>query len=210
MFARDVVLLSIDLQQWLDHPARGRRNNPTAERNVARLLTAWRACGLPVVHVRHDAPELASMCHSSQPGHAFKPEGQPLAGEPIIGKHTHSAFIATPLEQHLRSMGCAGLVVVGADSSNSLDSTVRMSADLGFRTYLAADGTFTFEKQDWSGRMRTAEEVHDMSLANLSDEYCTIVTTSWILAQLSDAARPEQRAAVARTALESTSFMASA
>jgi len=197
MFARDAVLLSIDLQQWLDHPARGRRNNRSAERNAARLLAAWRASELPVVHVRHDALEPGSLCRAGQPGHAFKPEGQPLEGELVIGKHRHSAFIATALEQRLRSMGCSTLVVVGADSSNSLDSTVRMSADLGFRTYLAADATFTFEKQDWSGRLRTAEEVHDMSLANLSDEYCTIVTASWILAQLTDVACFEQRAAVA-------------
>jgi hypothetical protein len=59
-----------------------------------------------------------------------------------------------------------------------------MSADLGFRTYLPANATFSFDKLDWSGRARSAAEVHDMSLANLSDEYCTIVTTEWLLSQL--------------------------
>lgn len=184
MFARNAVLLSIDLQQWLDHPARGRRNNPAAERQVARLLEAWRGCSLPVIHVRHDALEAGSMCRPGQPGHAFKPEAQPVAGELVIGKHKHSAFIGTTLEQRLREAQCTSLVIVGSGSGSSLESTVRMSADLGFRTYLAADATFTFDKHDWSGRLRTAEEVHDLSLANLSDEYCTVVTASWVLSQL--------------------------
>jgi nicotinamidase-related amidase len=197
MFARDAVLLSIDLQQWLDHPSRGRRNNPTAESNVARLLASWRACQLPLMHIRHDSLKLGATCRPGQPGHAFKPEGEPLDGELVIGKSAHSGFVATNLEQHLRSMGCTTLVVVGADASNSLESTVRMAADLGFRTYLAADATFAFARQDWSGRVRSAEEVHDMSLANLSDEYCTIVTTAWVLAQLDGVAFCQQRSAVA-------------
>jgi len=183
MFADDAVLLSIDLQQWLDHPARGARNNPDAEHQVSRLLAQWRALSLPLIHVRHDSLEPGSMCRVGQRGHDFKAEVQPLVGETVVAKHTHSAFIATSLEQLLRSRGCDALVVVGA-SGSSLESTVRMSKDLGFRTYLVADGTFTFERQDWSGRLRTAQEVHDMMLANLSDEYCTIVTTSWVLAQL--------------------------
>jgi nicotinamidase-related amidase len=197
MFVRDAVLLSIDLQQWLDDPARGRRNNPAAESNMARLLAGWRVCRLPVIHIRHDSLELGSPCRAGQPGHAFKPEVQPLEAEQVIGKHAHSAFIATSLEQRLRSKGCSTLVVMGADNSGCIESTVRMSADLGFRTYLAADALFTFAKQDWSGRVRSAEEVHDMSLANLSDEYCTVVTTAWILAQLDDAAFAQQRTATA-------------
>jgi nicotinamidase-related amidase len=195
MFARDAVLLSVSLQQWLDQPARGRRSNPSAERNVARLFAAWRSCQLPIVHVRHDSLELGSTCRAGQPGHDFKVEAAPLAGEPVIGKQAHSAFIATGLEQLLRSRGCSTLLIVGA--GNALESTVRMSADLGFRTYLPGDATFTFEKQDWSGRVRTAAEVHDMSLANLSDEYCTIVTSAWILAQLASVPQAAQHAAVA-------------
>lgn len=182
MFARDTVLLSIDLQQWLDQPARGRRNNPAAEHNIARLFAAWRASGLPLVHVRQEA----------RSGHEFKTEAAPLEGELIIGKRTHSAFIGTGLEQLLASRGCKAVVIVGA--GDSLESTVRMSADLGLRTYLPADATFTFDKLDWSGRARSAAEVHDMLLANLSDDYCTIVTSAWVLTQLSGLQRTDAAA----------------
>jgi len=60
-----------------------------------------------------------------------------------------------------------------------------MAGNLGFNTYLVADGCFTFGRLDWNGRARSADEVHAMSLANLHGEYCTVVST----AELLDASR---------------------
>ena len=59
-----------------------------------------------------------------------------------------------------------------------------MAGNLGFRTHLVADACFTFARQDWSGRSRSADEVHDMSLANLDGEYCTVVRSDAVLAAL--------------------------
>jgi nicotinamidase-related amidase len=81
----------------------------------------------------------------------------------------------------LRGEGRLTLVVVGVSTSHSVEATVRMGGNLGFDIYVVADGTFTFAKQDWSGRRRTAQEVHDMSLANLDGEYCKVVDTRWVL-----------------------------
>ena len=58
---------------------------------------------------------------------------------------------------------------------------VRMAGNLGFKTYLVSDATFIFDWVDWSGGHGTAEEVHDMSLANLNGEYCTVVDTMAVL-----------------------------
>lgn len=46
-----------------------------------------------------------------------------------------------------------------------------MAGNLGFDTHLVADACFTFAKPDFAGRHRSAQEVHDMSLANLNGEY---------------------------------------
>ena len=175
------ALIVIDLQKAIDHPSWGVRNNPDAEKNVAALLRAWRAGGRPVYHIRHDSRQPPSHYRPGQPGHDFKPETQPIAGETVIAKTTNSAFVGTDLEGRLRAAGQNVLVVAGAITNNSVEATVRMAGNLGFDTYLAEDATFTFGRSDWRGTWRTADEVHAMSLANLEGEYCSVVRTSEIL-----------------------------
>lgn len=179
--APGAVLLLIDLQQAIDHPSWGQRNNPQAEAQIARLLAHWRGQGWPVWHVRHDSTHPQSHYRPGQPGHAFKPEALPAAGEPVIGKQTNNAFIGTGLEQRLRDAGHDALVVVGVITNNSVEATVRMAGNLGFQTWLVADGCFTFGRKDWNGAPRGADEVHAMSLANLDGEYCMVVTAEALL-----------------------------
>ncbi len=174
-------MLLIDLQKAIDHPSWGQRNNPGAEAQIARLLSHWRNEGWPVWHVRHSSTDSRSHYRAGQPGHAFKPEVAPLPGEVIITKQTNSAFIGTDLETRLRSAGHDTLVVAGVVTHNSVEATVRMAGNLGFSTYLVADGCFTFGQTDWNGIARSAEEVHAMSLANLHREYCTVTTTAAVL-----------------------------
>src|SRR5215471_5569664 len=88
---RNAALLVIDLQKAIDHPDWGTRNNPGAEWNVAALLDAWRRSGRPIYHIRHDSTEPASHYRPGQPGHDFKPEAEPTAGETVIGKRMNSA-----------------------------------------------------------------------------------------------------------------------
>jgi len=53
MLEANAALLIIDMQKGIANPALGWRNNPDAERQVERLLQAWRSARRPVVHVRH-------------------------------------------------------------------------------------------------------------------------------------------------------------
>lgn len=174
------ALLVIDVQKAIDapyHAVHGPRNNPGAEANIARLLSAWRSRGHPVLHIRHDSTSPESAYRPGQEGNEFKREVAPLANETVISKRTNSAFIGTDLEHSLRSAGLDTLVVTGVSTNNSVEATVRMAGNLGFHTYLVADACFTFARPDFRGRMRSAEEVHSMSLANLDGEYCKVVHT---------------------------------
>ncbi len=179
-----IALLVIDLQKAIDDPRwakDGPRNNPEAEANVARLLVDWRKAGRPIIHIRHDSTEPQSSYRPGQPGNEFKPEALPLPGETIIAKRTNSAFIGTELESRLRRAGIKGLVVAGVITNNSVEATVRMAGNLGFDTCLVEDACFTFARRDYRGRLRSADEVHAMSLANMAGEYCTVVTTDELL-----------------------------
>jgi len=177
----EAALIVIDVQKAIDHPSWGQRNNLDAERNIAALLRAWRKASRPIYHIRHDSTEPASHYRPGQAGHEFKPEAQPVPGEVIIPKQTNSAFIGTDLERRLREANHNTLIVTGVITNNSVEATIRMAGNLGFDTFLVEDTTFTFGRKDWDGVLRSASEVHAMSLANLDGEYCTVVSTTDVL-----------------------------
>ena len=186
-YRRAPALVIIDVQRAIDDPGwekHGKRNNPEAERQMARLLAAWRERKLPIYHVRHDSRHAESPYRPGQPGNEFKPELAPLAGEAIVPKQTNSAFVGTDFEQQLRRAGHLTLVVAGVITNNSVEATVRMAGNLGFETYLAEDACFTFPRPDWEGRLRAAEEVHAMSLVNMHGEYCTVLTADEVIRRL--------------------------
>jgi nicotinamidase-related amidase len=182
-FAR-AALVVIDVQKAIDaayHSIHGARNNPDAEQNIARLLHAWRAERRAIIHVRHDSTLPSSAYRPGQQGNDFKSEVAPLQGEPVVAKRTNSAFIGTDLQELLEQASIRCLLITGVSTNNSVEATVRMAGNLGFDTYLVEDACFTFARPDYHGRLRTAEEVHSMSLANLDGEYCTVLSTDAVL-----------------------------
>jgi len=183
----NTALIIVDVQRAIDDPswaAAGPRNNPAAEDNIAKLLGAWRRVGKPIFHVKHDGTFATSTYRPGQPGNDFKPEAAPLLGETVIVKHTNSAFIGTELDRLLRQAKISTLVICGVITNNSVEATVRMAGNLGFDTFLVEDAGFTFARKDYRGRLRSAEEVHDLSLANMNGAYCTVTTTKEVIAAI--------------------------
>jgi nicotinamidase-related amidase len=166
------ALIIVDVQKAIDDPRWGDdRNNPDAEKNIARLLARWRENAWPVFHIRHESRDPRSTYRRSP----FKYDL--LDGERVIEKSTNSAFIGTPLENELRAAGVDSVVITGVITNNSVEATARMAGNLGFRTIVVSDATATFGRYDYDGVWRTAREVHAMSLANLDGEYAEIVDT---------------------------------
>jgi nicotinamidase-related amidase len=125
------VLLVVDVQKAIDaayHAAEGPRNNPGAEKNIGRLLAAWRRDNRPIIHIRHDSTFPASAYRPGQEGNNFKDEVAPEVGETVIPKRTNSAFIGTGLEHHLRESKLDTLVITGVSTNNSVEATVAWQA----------------------------------------------------------------------------------
>lgn len=175
------ALLIIDVQEGFDDPVWGRRNNPQAEAQIARLLAAWRERHWPVIHVQHDSLIPDSPLHPANAGHAFKEVAAPRPGETVLSKQVNSAFIRTPLEALLRQQQITTLVVAGLTTNHCVETTTRMAGNLGFRTYLVSDATATFDRAGPDGRLYRAEDIQAVSLASLHGEFAQVVTTERIL-----------------------------
>lgn len=128
-----------------------------------RLLAAWRAAGLMVIHTREGhRPDLSDLPESKrvrgrgaltigdhgpmgrilvrgEPGHAIIPELAPLAGEPVVDKPGKGAFHATDLAAILAHRGIRQLVVAGVTTEVCVHTTVREANDRGFDCLVLAD-----------------------------------------------------------------------
>ncbi|MBD5770988.1 cysteine hydrolase family protein [Marinomonas colpomeniae] len=171
-----IVLMIIDMQKGMSWPQAGVRNNLNAERDITELLAHWRGKNQPVVHVLHHSTEPDSLFWPEQEGAEPQEMFLPLENEKVIVKSVPDAFTYSNLEVWLNTQGIQRLVIVGVSTNNSVESTVRSAGNLGFKTYVVANGCFAFEKKDFDGEMRSAQEVHAMSLANLDGEYATVIT----------------------------------
>lgn len=175
------ALLLIDMQQGINHPKLGRRNNPQAEAQISALLQAWRKSGRPVIHVRHFSRSPESVFWPEQSGVEYQPAFVPQAAERELRKQVPDAFCGTQLETWLREASISQVVIVGVVTNNSVESTARTGGNLGFEVIVVHDACFTFDTKDFFGTPRSAEEVHAMSLGNLHGEYATVLSAAKVL-----------------------------
>ncbi len=181
---KEPALILIDMQDGFDDPFWGTRNNPGAEANIAKLLAEWRRREWPVLHVRHLSQNEASPLHPDRPGCAFKREFTPATGESAFEKRVNSGFIGTNLEGELRSKDLESLVIVGLTTDHCVSTTTRMAANLGFSVQLVSDATATFDRVGPNGTHYSADQMHDLALASLHNEFATVVDTAELLASI--------------------------
>lgn len=132
------------------------------EPNV-RLLTAWRAAKLQVIHTREGhLPDLSDLppakknrgLHAvrigdngpmgrilvrGERGHDIIPELYPRDGEPVIDKPGKGAFHGTDLQEILRQSGIRQLVVTGVTTEVCVSTTVREANDRGYDCVILED-----------------------------------------------------------------------
>ncbi|MCM3572455.1 isochorismatase family protein [Mesobacillus subterraneus] len=179
------ALLVLDVQKGFDDPYWGKRNNHEAEGNIARLLTEWRNRKGHVIYTKHLSLDPASPLHHRNPlGTEFKEVVKPLDGEVVFTKNVNSGFIGTELESYLKKNQIKTVVITGLSTQHCVSTTTRMSANLGFNSFLVSDAIAAFEITDHKGVLHTADSIQEHELAMLQKEFATIVTTNDLINQL--------------------------
>lgn len=135
---------------------------------TARLLAAFRAAGLPVVHTREchrpdlsdcppakrergkpslrigDPGPMGRILISGEPGADIIPELYPVEGEIVLDKPGKGAFYATPLGKILGERKIRQLVFAGVTTEVCVQTTMREANDRGFECLLATDATESY------------------------------------------------------------------
>ena len=131
--------------------------------------------------MQHLSKLVGSPLHPENPGCEIKNDVKPLPGEAVFQKQVNSAFIGTSLEQTLRQQGIGTIVVVGLTTPHCVSTTTRMAGNLGFKVYMAKDAIAAFGITGPDGRRYSAEEVHNISLATLHDEFATVTDAKTLI-----------------------------
>ena len=174
---KNPVLLLVDIQKAFlekDYPGLI-RNNENAEFICGKILKKWRTLDLPIIHVRHSSTNPESKLHKSRPGFEFNDYVTPLETEMVLTKEVNSAFIGTNLENILIKSHIDTLVIVGMTTNHCISTTVRMSGNLGFDTYLISDSTACYNTKGINGEIIDCNTIYNSALASLQEEFATVI-----------------------------------
>jgi len=174
---KNPALLLVDIQKAFlekDYPGLI-RNNENAEFICGKILKKWRTLDLPIIHVRHSSTNPESKLHKSRPGFEFNDYVTPLETEMVLTKEVNSAFIGTNLENILIKSHIDTLVIVGMTTNHCISTTVRMSGNLGFDTYLISDSTACYNTKGLNGEIIACNTIYNSALASLQEEFATVI-----------------------------------
>ena len=174
---KNSALLLVDIQKAFlekDYPGII-RNNEDAEFICGKILKKWRTLDLPIIHVRHSSTNPESKLHKSRPGFEFNDYVTPLENEMVLTKEVNSAFIGTNLENILIKSHIDTLVIVGMTTNHCISTTVRMSGNLGFDTYLISDSTACYNTKGMNGEIIDCNTIYNSALASLQEEFATVI-----------------------------------
>ncbi len=155
------ALLVIDMQNGFIHPEGSlpslgmgmpEINSVIAEN--AKAIAAARTAGVPVIYTRSVfRPGMVDLPMRMEgflpPNFELLERGSwdaeihtaltPQEGEAVIDKNRYDAFLNTPLEQLLRTLGATTVLVLGTVTSICVESTVRSGYMRDFDVYVASD-----------------------------------------------------------------------
>ncbi len=190
------ALLVIDMQEYfLNQKSHACLPAGAAiSQNVAALISAFRARGLPVIFTRHavaegeDAGSMArwwgDVIREGSPMARVVPELAPAQDEDVLRKTQYDAFYGTDLEKILREKGVRRLAICGVMTDLCCETTARSAFVRGFDVFFCADGTATIN-----------ESLHISALRTLAHGFAEIVSCGEIVQALKCGAGKTHKAA---------------
>ena len=181
----ETALVVIDIQQFYFEgglvPLTG---SVEAAAQARKVLDAFRARALPIIHVRHVPKSVAILDgEPADPQYRIRPEVQPAAGEKIISKHFANSFRETDLLDTLRQKGITRIVIAGMQTHMCVEAASRAATDLGFDVVVVHDACAT-RPLEFGGRTVPADMVHAGALAAIKGTYGRVVSVAELLQEL--------------------------
>lgn len=171
---KDSALILIDIQNTYRRGLMQLTNVEPAILEAQKLLKMARDLKIPVIHIQHDAGVGTPYDITSDIG-AIASEVAPINGEKVIVKNYPNAFVQTPLDAELKSLGIKNIVLAGFMTHMCVNSTAHGGFNLGYAPTIVASATATRPLMSANGKVLSAEEVHHGALASTRDMYAVVV-----------------------------------
>ncbi|WP_201467986.1 isochorismatase family protein [Janibacter melonis] len=188
------ALVVIDVQQEyfeglleIQHPPR--------EESRARVVEAMAAAAvadLPVVVVRHEAPQGSPVFAPGSPTSELHPDLAVPAqsAQHHVTKEFASVFAGTGLEEWLRERDVDTVTLVGYMTNNCVLGSAAAAEPLGLTVEVLSDATGAIDIVNAAGSA-SARQVHDTLMALLASSWAAVATTQeWVDAVRAGAALP--------------------
>lgn len=154
---------------------------PGSLNNILRAMDAATGLDVPVVVVRHTAPNDESpVFRRLSPGWELHPEVVHRRRDLVVEKKLPGSFTGTELEDWLRDQEVDTVVIAGYMTQMCCDTTARQAMHRGFKVEFLSDATGTLDIGNYAGSV-TDEELHRASLVTQAMRFSRVMTTDdWL------------------------------
>lgn len=150
--------------------------------NITRAMDAARAAGIPVVVVRHHAPQGAPLFQADAHNGQLHPEITRRPHDHLVTKTFPSVFTGTDFADWIERNRIGTLSLVGYMTHNCDAATAFEAMHRGLHAEFLADASGALPYANAAGRA-TAEEIHRVFSVVFHSNFAAVTTTSaWIAA----------------------------
>lgn len=171
--AKQQALLVVDMQVGLFNGSDLPYRKDLVLDNVMRLIRAAREAGVMIYAARHTGPKGSPIEPGSKLTQLLPELGIDEARDTVFDKTKPSCFFETDLQSLLMKAGVENLVIAGMKTQYCIDTTCRVSAELGFQAILVGDAHTTTDSP-----VLTAEAIINHHNATLNGTFVKVINTS--------------------------------